>query len=436
MFSRWGKIKTQVIESNVDAKGREQKGPKRMMNQKNRWQKAATCLLIHLFFDDSNQDMLFCHTWQIHAICELILWHMTNPRRISSKSITICRSSGVSSKSKQLRGCSCSSGASFTETFTGCLQASDASDRTGAKGHAKGHGHHGPQPLGCHHDYSVSESIPSWNLEYFEHVRRKKHFRFTGFWSLWISGQDSNFWQHSGTWTIASQCSTSVDMSSKKTLQELKEEKERSAELAKVVKMLDNQWVGVTADKEWSIAMQCTLGKKCLAWLLQCNALWGLRCLSYQGYTWKSSTIWHAWALFVRPVEDSSGADLFFAMKHGKIQSQETTISSQLTLTCSLLKGCLENKYPAKSHFPGLDHLLLICQWLCSRLSKLNVRWITVSFDLHTSALWIVLWVLNWMKCCIPPKSCQVTLLYDTTRLFLWIWGKKALAVTYQVSVS
>ena len=211
----------------------------------------------------------------------------------------------------------------------------------------------------------------------------------------------------------------------KKTLQELKEEKERSAELAKVVKMLDNQWVGVTADKEWSIAMQCTLGKKCLAWLLQCNALWGLRCLSYQGYTWKSSTIWHAWALFVRPVEDSSGADLFFAMKHGKIQSQETTISSQLTLTCSLLKGCLENKYPAKSHFPGLDHLLLICQWLCSRLSKLNVRWITVSFDLHTSALWIVLWVLNWMKCCIPPKSCQVTLLYDTTRLFLWIWGKK-----------
>ena len=222
----------------------------------------------------------------------------------------------------------------------------------------------------------------------------------------------------------------------KKTLQELKEEKERSAELAKVVKMLDNQWVGVTADKEWSIAMQCTLGKKCLAWLLQCNALWGLRCLSYQGYTWKSSTIWHAWALFVRPVEDSSGADLFFAMKHGKIQSQETTISSQLTLTCSLLKGCLENKYPAKSHFPGLDHLLLICQWLCSRLSKLNVRWITVSFDLHTSALWIVLWVLNWMKCCIPPKSCQVTLLYDTTRLFLWIWGKKALAVTYQVSVS
>ena len=36
----------------------------------------------------------------------------------------------------------------------------------------------------------------------------------------------------------------------KKTLQELKEEKERSAELAKVVKMLDNQWVGVTADKE------------------------------------------------------------------------------------------------------------------------------------------------------------------------------------------
>ena len=173
MFSRWGKIKTQVIESNVDAKGREQKGPKRMMNQKNRWQKAATCLLIHLFFDDSNQDMLFCHTWQIHAICELILWHMTNPRRISSKSITICRSSGVSSKSKQLRGCSCSSGASFTETFTGCLQASDASDRTGAKGHAKGHGHHGPQPLGCHHDYSVSESIPSWNLEYFEHVRRK-----------------------------------------------------------------------------------------------------------------------------------------------------------------------------------------------------------------------------------------------------------------------
>lgn len=263
MFSRWGKIKTQVIESNGDAKGREQKGPKRMMNLKlteNRWQKAATCLLIHLFFDDSNQDMLFCHTWQIHAICELILWHMTNPRRISSKSITICRSSGVSSKSKQLRGCSCSSGASFTETFTGCLQASDASDRTGAKGHAKGHGHHGPQPLGCHHDYSVSESIPSWNLEYFEHVRRKKHFRFTGFWSLWISGQDSNFWQHSGTWTIASQCSTSVDMSSKKLCRSWRRRRNVLLNWLKLSRCLTTN----------GLASQQTKSD-----LLRCNALWG-----------------------------------------------------------------------------------------------------------------------------------------------------------------
>ena len=52
MLSRWGKIKTQVIESNGHAKGRKKKGPKRMMNHRaqNRWQKAATCFIDTLVF--------------------------------------------------------------------------------------------------------------------------------------------------------------------------------------------------------------------------------------------------------------------------------------------------------------------------------------------------------------------------------------------------
>ena len=43
---------------------------------------------------------------------------------------------------------------------------------------------------------------------------------------------------------IVTQSSTSAGKNSKKTLQQLREEKERSAQLEKTLKMLDNQWVG------------------------------------------------------------------------------------------------------------------------------------------------------------------------------------------------
>ena len=80
MFSRWGKIKTQVIESNGDAKGREQKGPKRMMNLKlteNRGQKAATCLLIHLFFEQQSRYAILSH---MTNTCNLWTYFVTHDK--------------------------------------------------------------------------------------------------------------------------------------------------------------------------------------------------------------------------------------------------------------------------------------------------------------------------------------------------------------------
>lgn len=103
-----------------------------------------------------------------------------------------------------------------------------------------------PQHLGCHHDYSdlfgELERIPSGNLEHFRKNPSDSRCS-TVFGSVAASGEQLLMTQRNvdDRDSKLNRCGYEL----KKTIQQLREEKERSAQLEKTLKMLDNQWVGL-----------------------------------------------------------------------------------------------------------------------------------------------------------------------------------------------